>query len=249
VQVLAKAGDAGPVGGIFRSFGRPTQAGDGTVAFRASFERGSGGIPGFYTADGTQISPYLGVGDPAPGVIGGRFVSFNQRISLNDADSLAFIASVGGGNISNGVFLAAPTTLTVKRFRLKTGTSSKPDRLTMKLVLDAGALGTEIDPSTSRVVLTLRDTASAAWSVTADPGEFRKRGRSFTFKQKPVVKRVKLRVTRGGVVKATIKARPEITSGGVFPIVPPISVDFELGDVSAQGTANCIIGKRRTRCR
>jgi hypothetical protein len=59
---------------------------------------------------------------------------------------------------------------------------------------------------------------------------------------------MKLRVTRGGTIKATVKARPEITGGGLFPIQPPITVELEIDDLNAQGSANCIVGTRRTKC-
>jgi hypothetical protein len=249
LQVIAQAGATGPAGGVFRSFGRPAIARDGTVAFRATFEAGTGGVPGFYLAEGTSLAPYLSVGDLAPADIGGRFVSFNQRISLNDADSLAFIASVGGGNRSNALFLAAPTTLAIKRFKMRTGTTTKPDRLSMKLVMNAGSLGADLDPSRSRVTLTLRDAGAADFSVSAPPGSFKGRRRSFTYSQRPTLKKMKLRVTRSGTIKATVKALSEITGGGLFPLEPPITVELEIADVSAQGSANCIVGTRRTKCR
>ena len=248
LQVVAEAGTSGPAGGIFRSFGRPAIARDGTVAFRATFENGTGGVAGVFLADGTTLSPYLGIGDPAPSDIGGRLVSFNQRVSLNDADSLAFIASIGGGARSNALFLAAPTTLALQRFKMRTGTTTKPDRLTMKLVMNASTLGADLDPSANRVTLTLRDSGATNWSVSAGPGAFRGRKRSFTYSQRPALKKMKLRVKRDGTIKAAVKARPELTSGGLFPIVPPISVELEIGDVSAQGTANCIVSARRTKC-
>jgi hypothetical protein len=247
--VIAQAGATGPAGGVFRSFGRPAIARDGTVAFRATFETGTGGVPGFFLAEGTSLAPYLSVGDLAPADIGGRFVSFNQRISLNDADSLAFIASVGGGDRSNALFLAAPTTLAIKRFKMRTGTTTKPDRLSMKLVMNAGSLAADLDPSRSRVTLTLRDAGAADFSVSAPPGSFKGRRRSFSYSQRPTRKKLKLRVSRGGTINATVKALTEITGGGLFPLEPPITVELEIADVSAQGSANCIVGTRRTKCR
>jgi hypothetical protein len=56
-------------------------------------------------------------------------------------------------------------------------------------------------------------------------------------------------VTRSGTIKAIVKAAPEITSGGLFPLVPPITVELEIADVSAQGSADCTVGARRTKCR
>ena len=126
-EPVAEVGDEGPVGGTIRSIGRPAVSPAGRAAFRTTFEPGSGGVGGFYLLNEVALAPFVSNGDAAPASIGGRFSSFNQRAALNSSDTLAFIASLSGGDVDNGLFLASPSSFQVKKARIKLGTATKAD--------------------------------------------------------------------------------------------------------------------------
>jgi hypothetical protein len=249
VDVVARVGDESPAGGTYRSLGRPAINRSGDVAFRATFEPGTGGSPGLLTATETTVEPAIGIGDPGPATIGGQFVGFNQRLSLNAEGGIAFLGSLAGGDVRDGVFLGEPATLTVPKLRMKVGTNTRPDRMKLKTRMSSSTATRAIDVAASRVRITIQDDAGARWTETISPGGFRKRRRAFVYTRKPTVRKVKIKIAKSGVITAVIRANPDLTGGGLFPIQPPMRVDFEIADVSGRTSVNCLVSARRVRCR
>lgn len=248
VDVVARVGDDCPAGGVYRSLGRPAMNGDGDVAFRATFEPGSGGSPGLYTATGTTVQPTVAIGDPGPSALRGQFIAFNQRLSLAGNRAIAFLGSLAGGTVRDGVFLGDPTNLGVPRLRMKVGSRTKPDRLTLKIRLASGTATRALDLASSRVRITVQDSAGARWSELISPGGFRRRRHAFVYSS-PLVPKFKLKVAKSGLIRGVVRAKPDLTGGGLFPIVPPVTVDVEVADVSAQTSLNCLVSAKRVRCR
>lgn len=249
VDVVARVGDESPTGGVYRSLGRPAMNREGTVAFRATFEPGSGGSPGLLTATDSSVQPAVSIGDPGPSGIRGQFVAFNQRVSLNAGRTIAFLGSLAGGAVREGVFVGDPTSLGVPSLRLKVGSSSKPDRLNMKFRLASGSATRVLDLASSRVRITIQDDAGARWSELISPGSLERRGRAWVYSRAPIVPKVKLKVAKNGLVRGAVRANPDLTGGGLFPIEPPITVDVEIADVSASVSLECGVSAKRVRCR
>jgi len=249
VTVVAQAGDESPAGGTYRSIGRPAMNGRDDVAFRATFEAGSGGSPGLLTATSSDVTPLVSIGDPGPADLRGQFVAFNQRVSLNSSGAVAFLGSLAGGSIREGVFLGEPTALTIPKLRMRIGTSSKPDRLRMKFRLSSSTATRALDLSSSRVRITVQDDGGARWTELISPGGFQKRKKSYLYSRKPLVPRIKLTVAKGGSLVGSVKANPDLTGGGLFTIQPPISIDVEISDVSGRASVNCLTSRKRVRCR
>ncbi|HEX6130885.1 MAG TPA: choice-of-anchor tandem repeat NxxGxxAF-containing protein, partial [Actinomycetota bacterium] len=249
VDVVAQVGDESPAGGVYRSLGRPAMNREGAVAFRATFEAGTGGSPGLLTATESSVQPAVGIGDPGPSDIRGQFVAFNQRVSLNAGRTIAFLGSLAGGTVREGVFVGDPTSLGVPALKMKVGSSSKPDRLKLKIRLASGSATRLLDLASSRVRITVQDDAGARWSELISPGGLERRGRAWVYSRKPIVPKVKLTVAKNGLIRGVMRANPDLTGGGLFPIEPPVTVDVEVADVSASTSLACAVSAKRVRCR
>ncbi len=108
---IALTGDAAPgAGGTYSSFGDPSINGSGETAFFAVVSGGSASAGMFIDSGGSQTAVAL-VGDLAPGAGGGTYAGFGDH-SLNASGDLAFFASISGGTVSSGIFLASGGTHT-----------------------------------------------------------------------------------------------------------------------------------------
>ncbi len=98
-------GDPTPVGGSFGGFGPPSLNNRGVVAFAAIVEGGRslGGL--FSSEPGRGTRKLVGTGDDSP--VGGYFAKFSDRVSLNDANQVAFHALVNNGSSPGGIFATA----------------------------------------------------------------------------------------------------------------------------------------------
>jgi hypothetical protein len=249
-ESVVEIGDHGPAGGVFRSLGRPAVSPGGDMVFRATFEPGSGGVGGFFLEQGTELVPFVNTGDAAPTSIGGRFSSFNQRAAINDGDALAFISTLSGSLVENGLFLASLSSLRVGKTKIRLGTSVKADTMTLRAELVPGGLSVALDPSNARLDLTVRDAGSAVWRRVVAAGDLVKKKNKFVFRAPPDVNLIAVKVNkRTQHVKLKVRAQPDFSGGGVFPFEPPARVRFELGDVSGQATVGCVVKGRTVKCK
>jgi hypothetical protein len=99
-------------GGTYHLPNSPSVADDGGVAFAASVAGGST-FEGSFRAEGGTHTAHALVGDPAPGTGGGHYASGGSfsdyaRFAPSAADGgrVAFVATVHGGDVSNGLFLS-----------------------------------------------------------------------------------------------------------------------------------------------
>jgi hypothetical protein len=246
---VVEVGDEGATGGVIRSLGRPSVNDAGRAVFRVTFVPSSGGIGGLYLEDGGVLAPFVSIGDAAPATIGGRFSSFNQRAVLAGDDTLAFIASLSGGDVDNGLFVASPSALRVKRLRIKLGTSTKADKMTLQGELDPGSFAAGLDPGAMRLTLGVHDSGSGVWTQVVPQGGLLRRRGAYVFRAPPDVGTIAIRVLRrSGRVKLKVRAQPDFSAGGVFPFEPPARVRLELGDVSGQAVLDCTTRGRRLAC-
>jgi hypothetical protein len=253
-ETVVEIGDDGPAGGVFRSLGRPAVSPAGRTAFRATFEPETGGIGGFFLESEAGLAPFVSAGDAAPtvnsagGTVGGRFSSFNQRAALNSSDTLAFISTLSGSTLENGLFLASPSSFQVKRARIKLGTSTKADKLNLQAELDPGGLSEGLDPESVALSLTVQDSGSAVWSQVVPA--LQKKGNKYIFRAPPDVGLIAVKVSkRTQRIKLKVRAQPDFSGGGVFPFEPPARVRLELGDVSGQATIGCVTKGRTITCK
>jgi hypothetical protein len=249
-EPVVEIGDEGPAGGTFRSMGRPAVSASGRSAFRATFEPNTGGVGGFFLESSGTLTPFVSVGDAAPTQVGGRFTSFNQRAALNSNDTLAFIASLTGSDVDNGLFLASPSSFAVKKVGIKLGTSTKADKMQLTADLEPGGLSEGLDPATARLDLTVTDDGSAVWTQTVPVGGLVKKAGKYVFKSPPDVGLISIKVNRRTQrVKLKVKAQPDFSGGGVFPFEPPVRVRMELGDVSGQASLGCLVKGKKVTCK
>jgi hypothetical protein len=249
LNVVAKVGDHSPTGGVYRSLGVPAMNRSGQVAFRATFEGGTGGTSGIITATDTATTSTILIGDPGPAAVGGTFVGINQRMSLNDGGAVAFVGSLAGGDTRDGVFVGEPINLRVSKLRMRVGTATKPDRITLGLRLAPGNATRTLDLGAERVRVAVRDAAGARWNEIVSAGDLRRRRRAFVFSRPPTLPKLKLRKDNRGGIRVNLRATPDLTGGGLFAMEPPLTVDFDIGDVSAQASVNCLVSPKRVRCR
>src|SRR5438876_1168714 len=99
---IAAEGDPAPAGGAFAGFGPPALNNHGLVAFGAVVE-GRATPGGIFVADGRQVRMVIGAGDETP--IGGIFAKFSERLSLNDAGTVAFTSVLKNAPAAAGVFV------------------------------------------------------------------------------------------------------------------------------------------------
>ncbi|HWP66444.1 MAG TPA: choice-of-anchor tandem repeat NxxGxxAF-containing protein, partial [Candidatus Limnocylindria bacterium] len=219
-EPVVRVGDELPSGGVVRSLGRPAVSPAGRAAVRTTFEPNSGGVGGFYLTSAAGVVPFVSIGDAAPleypngDPLGGRFSSFNQRAALSTNNTLAFIASLAGSAIENGLFVASPSSFSVKRARVKLGTSTKADTLTLQAELDPGGLASSFDPTQARLALTVRDSGSAVWSQNLASGDLVKKGKKYVFRAPPDVRLIAVSVNRKtGRIKLKVRAQPDFSGG------------------------------------
>ncbi len=95
--------DPAPAGGAFAAFGAPAVNNRGVVAFAAVVE--GRGVPGgvFTVLDG-RVRMLAGAGDRTP--LGGIFAKFSERVAIDDAGSVAFIALLKGASVPSALFVA-----------------------------------------------------------------------------------------------------------------------------------------------
>jgi hypothetical protein len=105
LRKLVGAGDLVPGGGTFAQFGVPAINNKGVVAFPATVERGKV-LGGLFLAGTVSPRLLVGAGEMAP--TGAMLTRFSERISLSDADNVAFGAHLGTGTRAEGVFVANP---------------------------------------------------------------------------------------------------------------------------------------------
>ncbi len=67
LEVLLARGDTGPTGGVVKSLSQPTMNRTGHVAFRTSYQSGTGAGTGFLLANEGGLVPVLAVGEPMAG--------------------------------------------------------------------------------------------------------------------------------------------------------------------------------------
>ncbi len=238
----------GPAGGIFRSLGVPSMNAAGHIAFRGSFLPQTGGTAGVFFADATGIRPYLVVGETTP--IGGRFASFNARGALNDNDEYAFIANVSRGEARNGIFVASPTTLSVRQLELALGRKRPRDRVKMKLALTPGRLSNGLAPGEEDVTVTLADTGGTLLTKTIPATAFRPLKRGFGLRRSAArelgLSGVRLSLSRN-TLRLMLTARG-LDLAASRALEPPLTVTFELGDDSGVRTTDCRVGRRTANC-
>jgi hypothetical protein len=100
-KVIAQ-GDPAPAGGSFAGFGAPVLNNKGVVGFAAAVE-GKAVPGGIFLATGDQVRMLVGAGDDTP--IGGIFFKFSERLSLNDAGTVAFNAVLKDAPAAGGQFV------------------------------------------------------------------------------------------------------------------------------------------------
>ena len=118
LRLVVASGQAAPTGGSFDRFDIESQPivapinSSGHVAFYATLVR-TKAREGIFLATGSRIMKVAAIGDVVAG--GGVLSEFAKHPvpALNDADKLAFGASVAGARATEGVFLASEGTLKV----------------------------------------------------------------------------------------------------------------------------------------
>lgn len=103
VRKVVSQEDPAPAGGAFTAFGAPTLNNRGVVAFAAVVE--GRGVPGgvFTVLDG-RVRMLAGAGDSTP--LGGVFAKFSERVAVDEAGSVAFIALLKGASVPSALFVA-----------------------------------------------------------------------------------------------------------------------------------------------
>jgi hypothetical protein len=102
LRKVVALGDAAPAGGTFAGFGVPTLNARGAVAFAAVVD-GPAVPGGVFIAEGDKIRMVAGAGDDAP--TGGFFAKLSERVALNDAGAVAFIAHLKNAPVASAVFV------------------------------------------------------------------------------------------------------------------------------------------------
>jgi len=106
-RMLAGAGDATPLGGIFAKFSERVSINDGgTVAFTAIL-KDAPVRSAIFLGGGDRPGKVVALGDPAPA--GGVFSNFGFWPALSAGGAVAFTASVDPGPPPTAVYVAAPS--------------------------------------------------------------------------------------------------------------------------------------------
>ena len=107
-HVIALAGSAssGIPGGAFTEFQAPALNDQEEVAFLAGVRRGRDTLEAIYLHRAGALRKIAAAGDPAPG--GGSFSAFGAP-ALNNKSEVAFAATIDGGSVMGGIFVASAT--------------------------------------------------------------------------------------------------------------------------------------------
>lgn len=250
IDVLLARGDAGPAGGVVKSLSQPTMNRAGHVAFRSSYETGSGASTGFLLATGTGLAPLISVGDAAAG--GGRIASLQPRAALNADDTLALSATLRKAPQHTAILLASATQLSVPTLKLDLSPRPRRDRLRLALRFVAGRLSDGFDPAADPLVVRLLDTNGEVWSATIDAGALQKRGSVLVAprRRRPrTVRTLRLQPFAGGVMRLDVRAvRVDLTNRGARRLAPPFTVAVELGDDTGALRVPCTLRLNGTAC-
>jgi hypothetical protein len=239
MSILAQVGKDGPLGGTIKSLSRPAGSSNGHVAYRASFEQGTGGVSGFYVATPAGTTPLVVVGESDAAGKGARLTSLNPTAALNASDHLAFIGTVSEGTARNGIFLASQTTMSAQGITAKIREISLDgkgrDVIRGRVTLQAGDLGDGFSPGKEAVTLVLSDTFGTYVNATISPKKLAKAGASWVLKKRDgTLRKLRLRAKRNTV-------RVSFAAGGLdlFALMPPITVRLDVGNDAGFVTVPC----------
>ena len=102
LRPIVTQGDPAPAGGSFAGFGAPVLNNKGMVGFAAAVE-GKAVPGGIFLVTGDQVRMLVGSGDDTP--VGGIFFKFSERLSLNEAGTVAFNAVLKDAPTEGGQFV------------------------------------------------------------------------------------------------------------------------------------------------
>ena len=171
-KILAMVGGSGPTGGQVKNVGRPTMSSNGHLAFRAGFERGTGGNSGFYLKRGDALEPFVVVDEADSDGVGDRLNGLNPNAALNASDHLAFIATESAGDSRNGIFFAAPTTTGVSTITVSTrerdvdGIPTLLAKARGRVTIQLGDVGKPVQAAKQAVKVTLADAEGVLFTGT-----------------------------------------------------------------------------------
>ena len=244
----------GPAGGTFRTLGEPTINAQGHVAFRASFQPGTGGTSGFFLASADGISPYVLRNELTS--LGGRFSAFGAQAALNAHDELAFTGTVSSGNARSAIFIASPASLVTQLFALHLSGDRGRDRIRVQLLLTPGLVSNGVRGGKEAVVISVSDQSGVVWTVTVPGKRLTQRRKAFTIRLRrnsdlgPVLRSLRMTVARNGSVRVTAATPPlDLTHRGLRPLRPPLAVSLEVGDDAGRAALDCRQARRGMRCR
>ena len=108
LRVIALSGVAssGIPGGTFTEFHAPALNDSEEVAFLAGVRRGRDTLEAIYLHRAGTLRKIAAAGDPVPG--GGSFSAFGVP-ALNNKSEVAFAATIDGGSVTGGIFVASAT--------------------------------------------------------------------------------------------------------------------------------------------
>jgi hypothetical protein len=242
VSVLAQVGGDGPRGGTVKSLSRPTMASNGHLAYRASFEAGSGGTAGFFLTTDSGTIPFVVIGESDADGEGGRFSSLNPGASLNASDQLAFVGSSNQGKTRNGIFLASPSTMTaqalsgrIQPLSLKDEEPKPRDTLRGRVTLETSGLANGFDLSKDAVSIAVSDKETTYFNATVAPNKLARQGNSGVLRRRQAkLKKLRIRAKRGTV-------HVSFAAGGLdlLLIRPPLTIRLSVGNDGGVVTVPC----------
>jgi hypothetical protein len=275
VQTVAQTGVAGPEGGIIRGLSRLSTSSSGDVAFRANYQALSGGVSGLLLANSTGLHSYLRTGEGGGPDVGGRITSFSPNVSVNSSDQVALLATVGGAqnDRDSAIFLAAPSTLSVRNLVIKRGRpkrsailSGKPhDGIRLTAVLKPGNLPQPPDAKKGKlgrqlVAVGVADTQGTLWSAVMPASQIGLSGQTLVAKgdARKKVRGLRVRAAKDGTIRLTVRSVPinltststglhNFDSNGALIIAPPLSVRIDVGGTGGS-VVPCMLQGRRYVC-
>lgn len=255
-EVVTTTGEPGPTGGTLRSLGRPTMASDGSVAFRGTFEPGTGGTAGIFVSDGSESVSQLVVGEQPSARVRGRITGLGQDVTLNAVGQLAFRATVSGGQAGQIIGLASPAKLHKGQARLRLGLSTADDPqdvVRFSATLEPGIASDGFDPNADAVSVALTDSQITIWSATVPRSSLAPRRRIAKLPKTAGLESMRaLKVTRGRQNRLIVSGKStlaDLTQAGLRRIEPPITMRIDLGDDSALVRIDCKARGKKLVCK